>query len=289
MNYITFPWEQLGGLLRRMSLAGELGNAAAWACYLTVGAVPLAVWVFLLFRGRAVKIDALLSVLSAVIYVGVWFFVNPSYIDVYLSPAYMGGFAKYTLGLVLWGVFFSWLLLRFLTGYEKWGRARLLRALEIILGVYGVLRLASFFLQGEELSAALRTLEENNTGASDLGLSRFFLVLQTVTDKLPQMLELALFVMAIGFLHGCERENFSAEGLRWVEKLKRYSALFVAVVLIANVGVNVLQLLFARRIYSSSYNVVLPLREVMVMLGILILSRFYLESRRIKEDNDMII
>ena len=99
MQYITFPWEQVGRWLRSLSLSGSTGNTAAWIFYLCAGALPLALMLFLRTRQQAEKCDWLLLLLSAALYTGLWFFANPSYMDVYLTPIPTGGLAKYTLAL----------------------------------------------------------------------------------------------------------------------------------------------------------------------------------------------
>ena len=53
MHYITFPWEQTGWLLRKLSLSGSAGNAAAWVLFLAAGALPLTAAFFL--RKRQIK------------------------------------------------------------------------------------------------------------------------------------------------------------------------------------------------------------------------------------------
>ncbi len=53
MDYMTFPWEQLGLLLRRLSLSGSFGNAAAWILFLATGALPLLAAAVLLRTGPA--------------------------------------------------------------------------------------------------------------------------------------------------------------------------------------------------------------------------------------------
>ena len=60
-------------------------------------------------------------------------------------------------------------------------------------------------------------------------------------------------------------------------------------VLLANAGFNVLQLLCSRFLLTSFHRIPFPLSEILVMLGIRTLSFLYLESRRLKEDNDMFI
>ena len=59
MDYMTFPWEQVGLLLRRLSLSGGIGNAAAWILFLAIGALPLLAAAVLLRRRRACGADFL--------------------------------------------------------------------------------------------------------------------------------------------------------------------------------------------------------------------------------------
>ena len=57
MDYITFPWEQLGRALRRLSLSGGMGNAAAWVLFIALGALPRIAAAFLLYRRRGPRTD----------------------------------------------------------------------------------------------------------------------------------------------------------------------------------------------------------------------------------------
>ena len=50
-----------------------------------------------------------------------------------------------------------------------------------------------------------------------------------------------------------------------------------------------LQLLFSGYILNSSYLLLFPLTEIIVVLGIRLLTLLYLDGKRLKEDNDMII
>ena len=93
MEYITFPWKQLGTALRRLSLSGSAGNAAAWVLFFIIGAAPLAAAAILYLRRRSCRADWLLPVLSVMLYAALWFYVNPSYMNVYLSPLPLGDFS----------------------------------------------------------------------------------------------------------------------------------------------------------------------------------------------------
>ena len=63
MEYITFPWEQIGLGLRRLSLSGSAGNIAAWILFLAAGALPLFTMAFLRYRRKSCRADYLLPLL----------------------------------------------------------------------------------------------------------------------------------------------------------------------------------------------------------------------------------
>ncbi|HBA50235.1 MAG TPA: hypothetical protein DCZ91_21065 [Lachnospiraceae bacterium] len=292
MKYITFPWAQLGTALRRLSLSGSAGNAAAWSLFLLIGAIPLAAAAILYTRHRGSKADILLAALSLMFYVSIWFFINPSYMDVYLSPLPMGEFTGYLLGTVLYSLLLTWILLRCILRYEKAEYRKLISGFRFLLYAYIlVLAIESLFQSGAGFIASFQALGENNSAASDLELSisTFFLILQAGIGLLPKMAELMLLVMGAGFLRSFERAAFSQDTLARLERLRITSGRLLMLMLISNAGVSILQLIFARFLLSSSHIIVFPLAEIIVVLGIRMLSLLYLESKRLKEDNDMFI
>lgn len=304
MDYMTFPWEQLGLLLRRLSLSGSFGNAAAWILFLATGALPLLAAAVLLRRRRACGADFLLAALSAALFVGLWFFVNPSYIDRYLSPMPAGGIAKFALASVIDSLLLTWFLLRFLLRMEKGHRnqdhsregqhsaEKVLSGLRILLGLYALVLAIGLIVQGgAEFRAALTALEESNSGSATflLEISTLFLALQAVMGLLPSAAKIALLLMMSVFLHHYAADPFGPAACRAMERLRIASGRLLAVVLVANVGFNVLQLAFSRFLLSVNHQILFPLSEIIVILGIRTLSTLYLESKRLKEDNDMFI
>ena len=159
------------------------------------------------------------------------------------------------------------------------------------LPIFLVLAIGSLLHGGAEFIASCQALEENNSGASalELNISTFFLILQTMCRLLPKIAELALLGMGAGFLRGFERAAFSQDTLARLERLRIASGRLLMLILISNVGISILQLIFSRFLLSSSHIIVFPLTEIIVVLGIRLLSLLYLESKRLKEDNDMFI
>ena len=303
MEAIVFFWEQAGGLLRRLSLSGDAGNISAWIIFILAGGSPLILWAILGIRKRAGRSDLLLLLISVVLTAGLWFMVNPSYMDRYLFHG-MEDVGAYIFPGVICSLVLAWGAMRLLGIYEGLSRQSFFRCLEVLLGIYVAVTAAALCLGWwTELAQGWSNLCQGNTWAGkeellsgtapgmasdrgSLAVSSFFLILQVTAQKLPGFLELLLFGMAVCLLRSCERENFGGKSLIWVERLKRWSGRFLGVILLSNAGVNLLQLLFSGYILRSSYRVLLPLWEVTAVLGILLLSRFYLESRRLKEEND---
>lgn len=304
MSYFVFPWEQIGIVLRKLSLAGAAGDVAAWILFAVIGGCPLIFWGLLVRQRKNSRADLLLPVLSIILFSGLWFLINPSYLEAYLFPAGMGELGKCAFALAIDSVLLCWLLLRFLGSSGKMDKKTLLRSLEIMLGLYVALDAAAILFQGcAELLTAWKSVGVSVSGemkwmltpeigfaeGRSMGLSRCFLVVQTLCRYLPECLELMICMVAICFLHSCEQSSFNEDSLKQVKRLKKISACSLGAVLGTNVCVNLLQLVFARYIYSSNYTLVFPIKHVIFMLGVLMLSRFWLESKKLKDDNSLFI
>lgn len=292
MDYIKFPWEQIGHGLRSLSLSGAPGNLAAWILYLSIGALPLAALLTLHIRQRAVKYDWLLAALSVSMYIGLWFFVNPTYMDLYLTPIPSGGLEGYTLAAVTDSLLLTWILLRVIVNRERADYPGLLRGLRFLLYLYILTAAAETLLAGcPEFIAACRELKEKNSAASGslLTVSILFLALRFLVQCVPVVSELALLAMAAGFLFHFERESFGPRTLAALQRLRICSGRFLALILLSNAGFSCLQLLCSRWILNASHRLIFPLTEIIIISGIRLLSFLYLEGKRLKEDNDMFV
>ncbi|MCX4307975.1 MAG: hypothetical protein OSJ69_19510 [Acetatifactor sp.] len=292
MKYLAFPWGPLGNMLRRLSLSGGAGNVTAWILFLAAGALPVVCWGVLFLKKRAVKADWLLFLLSAAMFAGLWLLVNPSYLEQRLFPPGIGEMGRPAVALTIDSILLTWVFGRFLEKYEKLGINRLLRSLQVLLVIFILLiGISAAFEAGYGFAKEYAALKSGNTALREKQLmpSIVFLFLQTVCAFLPKVLELFLWSRIVCLLRSFEKDCFSRESLGRVEGIKRLSALFLVAVLFGNLGMNLLQLILASRIYSSHYVLVLPLREIIVLLVMVLLSRFYLLTKHLKEDNELFV
>ncbi len=294
---MTFPYAQLGALLRALSLSGTAGNAAAWALYLLLGLLPV-IWLLLrCIRRRAHAEDALLAVFSGVLLYALYLFVNPAELAARMTPDIkasaelslaMGGAAP---GCTLHALLIAYAVLR-LMRYSAEKERGVYPAMRWLL--YAVLAMLVFGVFGSGLSGLLHSvaaLREANTAlpASKLTVSIGFLAAQALVQALPLLCGIPVALQALRLIDAVSVEPYSEATVAAAHRMGTYSRAAVVGVLLSQVALNLLQLALGGAVHASSYTVALPLTAILLMLAAMLLARFMERGKRIKEDNDSII
>lgn len=76
-TFMTFPLEQIGWGLRQLSLSGAMGNIIAIIIYFLIGFIPCGVYWYLRKNGKLYKIDAMLPLLSVLLWIVLYYMINP--------------------------------------------------------------------------------------------------------------------------------------------------------------------------------------------------------------------
>lgn len=292
MEFLAFPWKQLGDGLRILSLSGTVGDVAAWLLYLIVGSIPLVGWLVLYRRRGWHRIDILLPIMALSLFGGMWLLINPDYLQAYVLPEVLGkDMACAVVAVLLDSLLITWAVLSLVGYVETMNRSGTFQWLRWLLLFYMVVVSVSLIWQGgSELVTAQRALRESNTMLTGaLMPSLCFLTLQYLVEYLPAILHLVMLIPVFCLLGSAGNGLFSEEVGIQVQKIYQWSKRFLAVILFSQMIINLLQLLFARKLLDTHFHVTLPLDEIVKVLALLLLSRFYIESRRIKEENQMFI
>ena len=114
-----------------------------------------------------------------------------------------------------------------------------------------------------------------------------FTVIRHLVSALPSALLLAVILRAVALMDlvRCGDESF----LPAAERLSRLCRTTVTVTVLSVAAVNLLQLFLFDRLLHVHISVVLPMMELIFVLGILLLTRYMAENRRLQEDNDLFI
>jgi len=277
----AFPFEQIGLLLRRLSLSGGTGNRIAIVLYVLLSLLPLLAGLWQLRRDPAAE-NWLLVLISGCLFGVLYLMINPGLIPVPLGETV----GKAVLGGTIYSLLAAWLVLRIVRQARTAEQPQLMRVLRILL-----VGLACVFVAeaaaGElgVLLASVEQLREKNTDGG-IGLTCAVLALGWAVDSLPCVLNVWVLYAALDLL---EAERYSEAAAAAAELLARRSGAMLAVVVLTKGGFNLLQLLLAARLRQLSSVVLIPVFDVAFALAMLLLARLMRENKQLKDENDLFV
>ena len=182
-------------------------------------------------------------------------------------------------GTAVWSVVVLWGVLRLLRLFQSGDLPRLLGYLRSLLwGLCALFTLAMATSGGAALAAAL----DDDGADAAVGLVR------ALAAALPYALDIAITLRAQTLLSAVRSGD--NEGVpRLAHDLSRHCCRALGVMSAAVAGVNLLQLLLAKRLSRVAVEVSIPLYSLAFVLCALLLSRLLEENGRLREDNDLFI
>jgi hypothetical protein len=285
-----FPLAQLGALLRSLSLSGALGNVTAFVLYIALCVVPL-VFVALHIKKQAFKAeDWLLVVMSGFSFYMMYMMINPAYLA--RIPCYISGdVGKAVLGGAFYSLLIGYLVLRLMRSAGSTGTDSLLKVLRLLFAVIAVVLVLSISYIGVSgVRTDLAAIQSGNTDPSvSLGATNFFVLLRYALTQAPVVMELAIFLLGMRLCDHLRADRYGEEAVNAANKLAAFAKKTVAVILLCCIALNLAQILFAGSLVSVDFLTLLPLDAIAVALSALLLTRFFVASRELKRDNQMII
>lgn len=290
----SFPLEQIGTALRALSLTGRLGNALALMLYAAICLLPISL--LLNIRRKRQPEDYLLGLLSVLLFVVLYLMANGGRIiglfeDVGNATTAGLVVGKAILGSIVYSVLLAYLVLRALRLFFESGTERLLDYLGILFGLLVSLFIwAIFGVAFGEMIAAFSALPLKPGGESTVAVaSSLFIVLRFLMSALPYAMDIAAVHLIVELLTAMKADRFSIETVAAAERLSRWCAFALTVVMLSNASFNILQVLFATSLRTVNSNLTLPVFSIAFALGSLVFARLIAESRRFKGENDLFI
>lgn len=295
---LAFPFAQLGAGLRALSLLGGVCNVLAVALYVCISLAPLA-----LFTARALRRgfhaeDLLLPLLTLSLFGALYAMVNPAMLDSWIVGGRTLGLP--VLGGVLYAEVLAYALLRLLRAAFSAEAARLRQYFTAALVLAAaVFVFCAFGSSLRTLLLSLDTLHTQNTASAsdaaffgstlpELGWTEAFLVLRYAADAAPYVLDMWVILAALTLLRA--RAAGNADGAEEAaETVTRRCRIALSASVLAELALDLLQLLFMKRLRSAALTVTLPLVPLAFCLAALILARLVQENRKLRADNDLFI
>jgi len=288
---MAFPFEQIGMGLRSLSLSSGFGNAAAIVIYFAASLLPIAAVIILRKKRKLCAEDGLLGLLSAVLFAVLYIMINPDVISTWTSGIAAQSIGKAILGGIVYSVLCGYFVLRVLRLFSAGGMEKLIRYLSVMLRLLTVLFVYLIFgACFNVLLNSIMALQAGNIGNEHLlGASYIFLVLQFVVDALPYALNILVIFTALRLLNEMQADRYSAETVAAAGQISKLCAAALVAMVLANVGFNLLQFLFAKSLFVINSSVQIPVLSITFVLATLLLTRLVTENKQLKDDNDMFI
>jgi hypothetical protein len=288
---MAFPFEQLGMGLRSLSLSSGLGNTAAIIVYFAASLLPIAALLILRKKRKLCAEDGLLGLLSAVLFGILYIMINPGLISTGTGGIAAQSVGKAILGGMVYSVLCGYFVLRVLRLFSNGGTEKLVRYMSVMLRLLNVLFVYLIFgacFNG--LLNSIAALQAGNVGNEHLlGASYVFLILQFVVDALPYAFNVLVVFAALRLLDEMRLDRYSIETVAAAGQISRLCAAALMAMVLANIGFNLLQLLFAKSLVVINSSVQIPIFSITFVLAALLLTRLVTENKQLKDDNDMFI
>jgi len=288
---MAFPFEQIGLGLRALSLSGGAGNVAAIIIYIAICISPLA---YLLFwrRKRGFRAeDGLICLLCVVLFAVLYIMINPGVISSMTGGAVGQSVGKAALGLMVYSILCGYAIFRALRLFSESTTDRMMSYLSIMLCLLSALFVYLVFGVGfSGLLGSITALRAGNIGNEHLlGTSYIFLVMKFIIDALPYAFNVVIVLLALRLLDEMRADRYSDETIIVAGRISRTCVIALVATVLASIGFNLLQFLFAGSLMVINSSMQLPLFSIAFVFAVLLLTRLVAEGKKLKDYNDLII
>lgn len=307
------PFTLLGNVLRSWSLSGAKGNALAWAVLIVLSLLPV-VYMLIARRKRKQTGDWLFLLTGAVVFGGLFLLINPT---LYVHPV-MTEALDYSPELLTGGPTFAIISMLLLSAVARWSgglmrlkkqdgrlifwtQALLIGSMALIafsLG-FGIAEGAQSLLSGAESSSdpwanfedfyapSIQSSLSVSSGIQDASALIGFILI--IVLLIPDLFSVWTLDAAVSLASSMERGFFSEETDACAANL----AVRARYTLIAAVGCmavkNILTTALAQWILSWNMSFSLPIEDLLISCGAMMLARLLSAACKVKRDNDLMI
>jgi hypothetical protein len=238
-SVISFPYVQIGGFLRRLSLSNATGNIFALYIYIGLCLIPIAYFAVKMLKKKAKAEDFLLVVSGIFLFIMLYLMINPAFIFkagniLSVKTMLCGSFYSILIG---------YIVLKMLRKFGESGTKAMLTILQRILVFIGVVLIYSVL--GSGLTGLINNIEAlklNNTDPDvQTGLTNFFFVLRYILELLPILFELTVIYHARNLCSELATDRYGESVVSTACKLGTYCKYSVAFAMLSYITVNILQ------------------------------------------------
>jgi len=289
-DIISFPFSQISGILRWLSLSSDLGNVVAIVLYIGISSIPL---ILLLKKYRnlsVVKEDVLLLVLSILLYISLYFMINPREMTDIIVRSGLESFGVVILSSVNYIVIIGYVILKLLRRFSNNETGRLLNDLSIaIMFTSAIFVIAICAVTPFNVIGEIKAIRVTNTELSGLTMSDIFIVLKYLVISLPTFFGVVISFKTLDMIDEIKIDRYSSQMIKEARALEVVCQKAIIVSTVSVIAFNVIQLLFAKSLIKADFKLTIPITSILLVLITMLLTRFFTETKEIKEEIDMFV
>lgn len=288
---IAFPFTQIATGLRALSLSGSIGNIIALLIYVSVSLLPAIYLCFRMARNNHKQEDLLLVLLSILLFVALYLMINPAYMNDMFATSDVVLMGKISLGATLYAIIIGYIVFRCLRKFVVSEITNLLDYLKMLLMLMYFILIYKIFGEGiNGLISNINTLKAGNTEMSSMMTTTyFFLAIRFALYTLQPALTIAIIFFVNQLIDVLKNDRYSDDVICKANQLSGLCKKSVVLMILSYILINVSQLLMGKYLLDSHYTTEIPLFSMLLVLVVLLLSKYFAEGKALKNDNDMFI
>lgn len=290
-SVMAVPFEQIGMLLRALSLQGGILNGIALMLWAGICLLPL-LPVMKEWQDRAKWAEHIvLVILSVVLFVGLYYMVNPRLLfervpavlteAISVGTEELSGALKASVSMMIWSVVVCYgvfvLLRLFRAGEKEQLFLYTRRLLYVLCGLFA----GGMVLTALEAFTGIRAVQS--------GLDGVFTGVKALMAALPYAMDIVVTLSAMTVLDALLEDSRSEQVVVAARKLSGICCITLAVVTSAGVALNIIQWLLSKKISNINVHVSIPFMSLAFVLAALLFSRLLEENKQLADENEMFV
>ncbi|MEG2329749.1 hypothetical protein [Anaerorhabdus sp.] len=282
---ISFPFVQISGLLRGLSLSSTFGNIMAIILYVLLCFSP---WLLFIGKRRTrVLEDQLIIILPFVLLYAIYQMINPSALFLFNNLAMNNAI----LGLLIYSIIFSYFILRAVRKFYTKTTTKLIDYLLIVFVIVNVTLVFQIVYQGLfDAYQTFQSMQINNSGYTELfRINLLFIAGRFIISNLPLFLNVLIVYFGCEVLIQLKETGYSTTTLLGVNKLTNFCKQSLVLILFTNVFFQIIQLIFAKSLFIVNSTFDFPIFSILFIAICILVTNLINENKTLKEENESFI
>ncbi len=300
IDLFSFPFQQIGTILRNLSLSGNTGNFFSILLFLIFCSSPLIYYLVRKAKGHLIKADCLLYWISFSFLAGMYLYINPGYLCQITGQDTLSASYLFTVGATIWSIIICYILFRILHRIENRETSDLLFTIRHIITAL-ILFTIIIEIGGQNILSIIADIQTTSAGNtnmfptedifSDSALVTTYgwIFLKHILSCIPSILLLRVLFKSRNIVRTLQTDAYDETAIQQLNKIGISCRTIVIVIAVLAVLQNIIQLIFAQYILTADYIVPIPIYTLLFVFIILLLSKKFSEHRDEKLDNDLFI